>query len=539
MNCQGCGVTLDPNQEQVNSAVDRILETSLADAKKKGGVCPLCGHSKQVPYTHRKPVLFGLLIAALVVAAGAGIVLYRQRQTLRYRAAADAILRMESNPEVVKLLGKPITIRPGLAGDVKQDKTGWMETKLTIPVRAPNGDAVVHVVGGRSGGPWLYTIFEVLFEPQHEKLDLISGRIVEYDPAGYQEVHFEAAPAEIATADAAPPRWDGEFPCVFLDASGAAPQLGHCAMPLEHSGPVNRFEVDLRYGGFTLRQTDLFLNDVFQVPFTRTYASNDWISLNNLHAFGWNTNHPYDIAPLGSRNPYTFQLIALEDSNFVYFDRISKGTGYADAVFQHTETSTRYYKAVTRWNGNGWTNKFADGSEVHFPESYNAKNLAQGAPTEMLNAQGQRLVLQRDGKRDLQEILSPHGHWIKFQYDQQSRITRADDDAGNWAKYVYNLDGMLSDVTLSSGREGHYSYQKREMTRVMDESGKVLVQNWYDNSMVVRQDFPNGVICSYRYRWAPHARYPLSVGVRINGGAEQEVRVAGAIPEYVQALDHK
>lgn len=140
-----------------------------------------------------------------------------------------------------------------------------------------------------------------------------------------------------------------------------------------------RFEADLRYGRFVLRETDLHLKDVFDVPLTRTYASNDWAHSNPIHAFGRNSNHPYDIAPLGTRNPYTYQYIALEDSDLVYFDRISKGTGYADAVYQHTETSTKFYKATQKWNGNGWTTKLSDGSEIHFPESYNAKNMAQGS----------------------------------------------------------------------------------------------------------------------------------------------------------------
>jgi len=39
MNCRGCGVEVDPSQEQVNRTVDQILETSLQDAQKKGGVC--------------------------------------------------------------------------------------------------------------------------------------------------------------------------------------------------------------------------------------------------------------------------------------------------------------------------------------------------------------------------------------------------------------------------------------------------------------------------------------------------------------------
>jgi hypothetical protein len=88
---------------------------------------------------------------------------------------------------------------------------------------------------------------------------------------------------------------------------------------------------------------------------------------------GRNSNHSYDIAPRGSRWPYTFITLVLEDSDFLYFKRISDGTGYADAVFMHTETSTPFYKATIAWNGNGWTLRLADGTEVRFPESYNAK----------------------------------------------------------------------------------------------------------------------------------------------------------------------
>ena len=536
MNCEGCGVEIDPTEEQVNATVDQVLETSLADAERRGGVCPLCGHSKHVPYSQRKAVLFSLLVAGIVIGGIVAVSLYRYRQTQRGSAAEDAISRLQTSPEAVKLLGQPITLAKGVLGEVKQDETGWKEVDLTIPVRGPNGEAVVHAIGGRSAGPWVYTTFEVVFEKEHKKLDLISGRIVEYDSAGYQDIHFEAAGVpELTNTSAALPRWDGDFPCVFASATmDAVPQLGKCSTPTMHAGPVDRFEADLRYGAFTLRQTDLYLNDVFQVPLTRTCASNDWISQNNQHAFGWNTNHPYDIAPLGTRNPYTYQLIALEDSNLIYFDRISKGTGYADSVFQHTETSTRFYKAITRWNGAGWTTKLADGSEIHFPESYSAKNLAQGAPTEMLDPNGNRLELKRNAKRDLQQIITPHGHWIKFQYDEQSRITRADDDAGNWATYGYNADGMLADVTLSSGRERHYSYQKRAMTQIMDEKGIVLLRNWYDRGLLARQDFANGMLASYHFQWAQGTYYPEKVTVRLAGGAEREIKISDAVPEYVR-----
>ena len=302
--------------------------------------------------------------------------------------AKEVVIRISANAEVVRLLGQSITLEPGLEGTVKQDETGWKESQLKIPVRGSNGEATIHIIGGKGTGPWVFTTFEVDFEKQHKKMDLVSGKVLEYDPAGYVDVHTEAVTLpEYVNGVAAAPHLDGHFPCVFATVQGSTviPQLGGCSMPFLHSGPVDRFEADFRYGRFVLRETDLFLQDVFDVPLTRTYASSDWVHPNPVHAFGRNSNHPYDIAPLGTRNPYTYQFIALEDSDIVYFDRISKGMGYANAVYQHTETATKFYKATQSWNGAGWTTKLADGSEIHFPESYNAKSMAQGAPTEFLN----------------------------------------------------------------------------------------------------------------------------------------------------------
>jgi len=335
---------------------------------------------------------------------------------------------------------------------------------------------------------------------------------------------------------AAAPRFDGDFPCVFaqIGASGAVPQFGQCAMPTVHADSVARFEADLRYGRFVLRQTDLYLEDVFKVPLTRSYSSADWVHSNPVHAFGRNSNHPFDIAPVGSRNPYTYQMIVLEDGDFLHFDRISRGTGYADAVYQHTETSTSFYKATQSWNGDGWTTRLADGSEIRFPESYNAKNMAQGAPTEMIDAKGNRLELRRDPQRNLQEITTPHRHWMRFSYDNLSRIKRAEDDAGHWAQYEYNTDGMLRTATLSSGRQRLYEYDGALMTRITDEKGRVLLRNWYESGFLMRQQFGNGATYSYSYDWAPNRYYPDKVVVRFPDQTERDVRVADAVPGFVK-----
>jgi YD repeat-containing protein len=336
--------------------------------------------------------------------------------------------------------------------------------------------------------------------------------------------------------DAAPPRFDGKFPCVFASVMPAevVPQLGTCATPEKSGGPVDRFEVDLRYGHFVLRQSDLYVHDIFEVPLTRTYNSGDYLSLNRVHAFGKNTNHPYDIAPLGSRFPYTYNMIALEDGDFFFFPRISEGTSYSDAVFQHTETSTRFYKAVTAWNGDGWTTWLTDGSVMRFPEAYNSKNMAQGAAVEMRDAQGDALKLVRDGQRNLLEIRTPNGHYIKFKYDEQARITRAQDDQGNWSEYTYSGDGMLTDAVLSSHHRRHYSYDGLLMTLVADENGKVLVRNSYQNGLLIRQDFGSGRVYSYFYTPSERGTYFERVDVTLADGTVTTVGPSDYVPEYVK-----
>ncbi len=306
--------------------------------------------------------------------------------------------------------------------------------------------------------------------------------------------------------------------------------LGRCATPTEDPGSVDRFEADLRYGAFVLRQSDLRLNDVFDVPLTRSYSTNDWIPANRVHAFGVFSNHPYDISPVGTRRPYTYMMLVLEDGDYLYFKRISKGEGFADAVYMHTETSTGYYKAIICWNGDGWTLRLADGEEMLFPEAYNAKSEAQGAVYEMRNAAGDVLALHRDAARNLQEIRTPHNHWIRFQYDDKSRVTRAEDDVGTWATYGYSGD-MLTSVSNSSGAGRQYQYEGQLMTAVLDERGRTLVRNEYKSGKLIGQVFGNGDLYRYDYTWDPDKTYPNRVEVILPDHSERVITVEDSVPD--------
>jgi YD repeat-containing protein len=183
--------------------------------------------------------------------------------------------------------------------------------------------------------------------------------------------------------------------------------------------------------------------------------------------------------------------------------------------------------------------KLADGSEVLFPESYNARNLAQGAPYEIRDPKGNILKLDRDPQRNLKQITTPHGHWIRFTYDNSSRITRAEDDAGHWARYEYNAQGMLSSAVLSSGRERHFDYSGVLMTWVTDEKKQILVHNWFNGRFLYRQQFFGGKVYSYRYNWKQEQTYPRAVYLTLPDNSEKTLSVESSVPEFVKSWEHR
>jgi YD repeat-containing protein len=345
-------------------------------------------------------------------------------------------------------------------------------------------------------------------------------------------------------SDVPSPRWNGDYPCVFVDvSSNSEPKIGRCATPAPMSDadrrPVDRFETDLRRGKFILRQTDLSLKEAgFEIPLTRTYTSDDSLPQNKVHAFGLNANHPYDIAPLGTRNPYTEQFIALEDGDFLYFPRVSPGTSYADAIFRQVESGNSFYKAVTRWDGSEWVTQLQDGSTIRFPESHDAKSLAEGAPTEMIDKEGHKIELIRDWHRNLREIRGPDGAWVKLDYDDRNRIVRAEDNRGKWVTYTYDSVGYLMSAVHSDGTARSYSYEAGALVSVHDQQHRLLLQNTFypRSTWLSKQQFGNGDTIEYDYTLSPNAEYAMKATLTMRDYSQKTVEIGDCISDAYKRI---
>ena len=239
---------------------------------------------------------------------------------------------------------------------------------------------------------------------------------------------------------------DGRYPCVHIKKTGngqpADVTVGKCAQGVFLDRELDEMEVDLRVGTLITRTSDLFVAGKIPLAATRCYRSWD----NTARTLGRNTALSWDLFPIGSRQPYTYVEIITCDGQRLRYERISKGTGYADAVYEHRATATPFLGSRFSWNGNGWDLKLRDGSLYLFPESYYAKKPVDGALIGFRDASGLALKLERHERRNLKKIISPEQRSITFEHDSSDRIIKVEDDQKRRVEYRYDHGGRLVEV---------------------------------------------------------------------------------------------
>ncbi len=285
-----------------------------------------------------------------------------------------------------------------------------------------------------------------------------------------------------------------EFTGAMVAGPAFAPAEGP---PPDNDGGSDGEPVDLATGLFVLSKTDVVLPDVLPITFTRTYRPRDTIS----RAFGIGATHPYDMFLVGTTFPYTYVDLILPDGGRVHFDRISPGTGFADAVYEASTTPTRYFKARIVWNGTGYTLTRRDGMAYDFREAFGATRPMQGGLLQIRDRFGNQLTITRDGAGDVQRMTTPHGRALEFTVDASHRITQISDNTGRIVRYTYDVDGRLATVTDPAGGVTQYTYDAaHRMLTLTDARGIVFLRNEYDAAgRVSRQTQADGTTFQFTY----------------------------------------
>lgn len=278
------------------------------------------------------------------------------------------------------------------------------------------------------------------------------------------------------------PGESGLTPCFFIVPPTATDQpvvtdtVGDCLLLVPDGRRLDLFEVPLD-GGFIPVTTDLFVQDDIALAFTRTYVPLDeWAKRFKVYI-----PHVYDPYVTGSRYPYTYQDWSLPDRKSIHFERISAGTGYADAVFEATGFIPVFRGSRVNWNGFGWDLSLENGITYLSPEAYSAERPQQGSLVGIFNDKGNEVRLSRARNGDLTKIVSPSGRSIHLLYDRE-RISQVSDDSGNAVEYAYDTESRVETVRYSNRQPIHYSYDSsNRIVKVEDAQEGFVLQNKYDS----------------------------------------------------------
>jgi YD repeat-containing protein len=216
------------------------------------------------------------------------------------------------------------------------------------------------------------------------------------------------------------------------------------------NGLMDADPVDLATGLFVYEKVDLVVDDVIPIVISRHYRQG--ATSQGPRVFGMNTAIPYQMTLTGDFTNYSFAELVLEDGAKVRFTRISPGTGYTDAVFEHTATPSRFYKARLTWNAShGWEIALRDGTVYEFvagnPGSF---------PIAIRDRLGNRLTIYRPPftphNYKFTRITSPKGRWVEVTWNSTlDVIAEVRDNANRVMSYSYDGSSRLTSVTDAAG----------------------------------------------------------------------------------------
>lgn len=260
--------------------------------------------------------------------------------------------------------------------------------------------------------------------------------------------------------------------------------------------PLHKGYISLGTGLYIREDEDLIVRGTPTLFLRRTYLS----GYNINREFGIGATHNGGRLVEGDPDRFQWAEIGAPDGRNIRFERISPGTSYSNALFEHRSSPSEWQGAQLGWTGTGWAARRRDGSVMVFQDCGHGS-----APHCWIlwerDADGHRIDYKRDDTGRLLRIEASPDRWIAFDYDDSNRIRRAYSSDKEEVSYEYDDRGRLSRARGSDGVANAYTYTERnELASI--ETDEVLIENTYDEAgRVIKQvnSYPNDVDEPYTF----------------------------------------
>ncbi|WP_082720648.1 RHS repeat domain-containing protein [Burkholderia sp. ABCPW 14] len=286
--------------------------------------------------------------------------------------------------------------------------------------------------------------------------------------------------------------------------------------------------IDLQTGILFHEWNDFAIRDVMPLTLTRAYTSAD----PNSHAFGIGGNanfgiHLWSAGNLwtsGGSNSNTSMSVVLPCGEGIAYNQIAGNDTWplTGAVWEHTGTKSAFYGSTIQFLldntplGAHWLLTMKDGTQYAFTRHVpNSLSWIQ-------DRYGNQVQFNYNGGL-IQQMVSPSGRSITFNYDSSNRITSATDNSGRTMGYAYNSAGSLATVTYPDQTTEQYTYDSNNRLLTMqDRRGHVWVTNQYDaNGRVTKQTYADNTAYQFAYATDSNNHVSATTVTDPNGNQEQ------------------
>ncbi|RDD80981.1 Rhs family protein [Dyella tabacisoli] len=288
--------------------------------------------------------------------------------------------------------------------------------------------------------------------------------------------------------------------------------------------------IDLQTGILFHEWSDLSIRDLMPLTLTRTYTSADL----NSHVFGIGGNANFGMHLYSTNGVTTTTTLVLPCGEGITYNLISGTVSWplAGSVWEHTGTDSAFYGSNLQFLvdntplGAHWILTLKDGTQYAFTRHIpNSLSWIQ-------DRYGNQVQFNYNGGL-MEQMVSPNGHTITFNYDSSNRITSAADSSGRTVFYAYNSAGSLAKVTYPDQATEQYTYDDgtqrynyddgtHRMLTMQDRRGNVWVTNQYDTyGRMAKQTYADNTAYQFAYTTDSNSKVTATTVTDPNGNQER------------------